>query len=109
MICPRETFAAACVLILAALVILLRSAPEPAAPSTSVQQARPPQPPRQSPHAPDDPRARIRARTQLVVVPATVKSDSGQLVPDLRAQEFRVLEDGVQQNLEDFSNEAFPP
>src|SRR2546426_7089544 len=80
MICPRETFAAACVLILVAPVILLQSAAEPAAPSANVKQARPPQPPRQSPQAPDDPRARIRARTELVVVPVTVKSDSGQLV-----------------------------
>ena len=108
MICPRETFAAACVLILVAPVILLQSAAEPAAPSANVKQARPPQPPRQSPQAPDDPRARIRARTELVVVPVTVKSDSGQLVPDLRREEFRVLEDGVEQELEVFSNEAFP-
>src|SRR5712692_5154288 len=104
MICPRETFAAACVLILAAPVILLQSPAEPAAPSTSVQQARPPQAPRQSPQAPDDPRARIRARTELVVVPVTVKSDSGQLVPDLRREEFRVLEDGVEQMLEVLPN-----
>src|SRR5437879_6983870 len=108
MICPRETFAAACVLILVAPVILPQSATEPAAPSTNVQQARPLQPPRQSPQAPDDPRARIRARAELVVVPVTVKSDSGQLVPDLRREEFRVLEDGVEQKLEVFSNEAFP-
>lgn len=56
----------------------------------------------------DDPRFRIRTTVALVVVPVTVKDAAGQAVLDLRREEFRVLEDGVEQQLELFSNDPFP-
>ena len=43
-----------------------------------------------------------------MVVPVTVKDSSGELVPDLRDDEFRVLEDGVEQKIAFFSTDAFP-
>ena len=52
--------------------------------------------------------ARIKSRSELVVVPVTVKDRRGVLVPDLRREEFRVLEDGIEQDIVLFSAEPFP-
>jgi Ca-activated chloride channel homolog len=59
--------------------------------------------PRQS-----DAQAKITVNTSLVVLPVTVKDRSGNLVPDLRRDEFRVFEDNVEQNIDVFTAEAFP-
>lgn len=56
----------------------------------------------------EDPRARIRTTVELVVVPVTVKDGTGNLVSDLREGEFRIFEDGVEQQISLFSVEAFP-
>lgn len=72
------------------------------------QLTEPPPPPEAPPLPSDDPRAVIRARVDLVVVPVTVKDSSGELVDDLREDEFRVLEDGVEQKVAFFSDDAFP-
>ena len=55
-----------------------------------------------------DPRARIRTTVSLVVVPVTVKDGAGELVTDLQQNDFRVLEDGVEQPIALFSVDAFP-
>jgi VWFA-related protein len=55
-----------------------------------------------------DPRARIRSTVELVVVPVTVKDARGNLVDDIRKEEFRIFEDDVEQRISSFSNEAFP-
>jgi VWFA-related protein len=55
-----------------------------------------------------DPRARIHTTVSLVVVPVTVKDSRGELVSDLQQNDFRVLEDGVEQPIALFSAEAFP-
>lgn len=55
-----------------------------------------------------DAQTRIRVNTSLVVLPVTVKDRAGNLVPDLRRNEFRVFEDNVEQNIEVFTAEAFP-
>ncbi len=57
---------------------------------------------------PQDAPARIKTRSELVVVPVTVKDGRGDLVPDLRRDEFRVLEDGVEQDIVLFSADPFP-
>ena len=63
----------------------------------------------QQPAAPqDDPRARIRATVELVVVPVTVKNAQGRLVGDIRLDEFRIFEDNVEQKVSLFSVEPFP-
>jgi VWFA-related protein len=51
---------------------------------------------------------KIRTRVELVVVPVTVKNAAGQLVSDIRAPEFRIFEDEVEQALEVFSVDPFP-
>ena len=53
-------------------------------------------------------RADIRARVELVVVPVTVKDGSGRLVAGIRREEFRIFEDGEEQEIALFSAEAFP-
>ena len=56
----------------------------------------------------DDPRFRIRTRVDLVVVPVTVKDAEGKFVLDIKRDEFRVFEDGVEQEISLFSVEPFP-
>jgi Ca-activated chloride channel homolog len=52
--------------------------------------------------------AKISVNSNLVILPVTVKDRSGNLVPDLRRDEFRVFEDNVEQRVEVFTAEAFP-
>jgi len=56
----------------------------------------------------EDPRSRIRSTVSLVVVPVTVKDATGEAVLDVRQDEFRIFEDGVEQEVELYSNEPFP-
>lgn len=102
MICPRKTLALGVALALA--FTLAKAAPLPAA---RTQQTEPLPPEPQGPPT-DDVRGVIRARVDLVVVPVTVKDSSGHLVEDLRDNEFRVLEDGVEQHIAFFSTDPFP-
>jgi VWFA-related protein len=60
-------------------------------------------PPRMS-----DLQARITVNSNLVILPVTVKDHSGELVPDLKRDEFRVFEDNVEQHIDMFTAEAFP-
>ncbi|MBI3668197.1 MAG: VWA domain-containing protein [Acidobacteria bacterium] len=82
MICPRKILAVGLALWLAA-------------PAAALQQQ-------------EDPRARIRTTVELVVVPVTVKDALGKPVLDIRPSEFRVLEDGTEQQITLFSVEPFP-
>src|SRR6266446_9596286 len=75
--------------------------PSPAPAQTAPQQD--PQPPQQV-----DGQARIRVPVNLVVVPVIVKDAAGRIVADLRKDEFRILEDRVEQRVSYFSAEAFP-
>src|SRR5882672_12517841 len=75
--------------------------PSPAPAQSAPQQD--PQPPQQV-----DGQARIRVPVNLVVVPVIVKDGAGRIVADLRRDEFRILEDKVEQRVSYFSAEAFP-
>jgi Ca-activated chloride channel family protein len=52
--------------------------------------------------------AKIVVNANLVVLPVTVKDRSGELVPDLHKDEFRIFEDSVEQSVDVFTAEAFP-
>lgn len=52
--------------------------------------------------------AKLVVNPTLVVVPVTVKDGNGNLVADLRKDEFRIFEDDVEQKLDVFTVEAFP-
>lgn len=77
-----------------------------AGPRGAAPQEQKPSPP--APQREEDPRARIRTVTELVVVPVTVKDSTGSTVPDLGRNDFRIFEDNVEQQLAVFSSEPFP-
>jgi VWFA-related protein len=69
-------------------------------------------PPPQSPSASSAPIAdsptRIVLNPTLVLLPVTVKDRSGNLVADLKRDEFRVFEDNIEQQITFFTADAFP-
>jgi Ca-activated chloride channel family protein len=71
---------------------------------TSSTQTQGPQPAAQQSEA----RTKISVNSDLVVLPVTVKDRSGNLVPDLQREEFRIFDDNVEQSIEVFTAEAFP-
>jgi VWFA-related protein len=65
-------------------------------------------PAKQRPSEQDDPQYRIRVRTELVVVPVSVKDPNGTLVTNIVQDEFRIFEDGVEQSVDVYSQDSFP-
>jgi Ca-activated chloride channel homolog len=94
---------------LAPLIYLAAQTPQSSGPSPASSPPSPSASMRQ-PTAPSlsDAQARITVNSNLVVLPVTVKDHSGELVPDLRRDEFRVFEDNVEQRIDVFTAEAFP-
>ena len=56
----------------------------------------------------NDTRNRIRVRSDLVIVPVTVKNREGNLIGDLQRDEFRVFCDDVEQQIIFFTSDPFP-
>jgi VWFA-related protein len=79
------------------------SPPAPSAPPASQQGQPGGSPPQQG-----GTRARIVARTDLVIVPVTVKDRQGQLIADLTKEDFRVFADDVEQQVILFDANSFP-
>lgn len=52
--------------------------------------------------------ARIRVTTSLTLVEATVRDRRGQVLGELTAEDFRVLEDGAEQKITHFSRDEIP-
>ncbi len=73
-------------------------------PQTANPQAGKPQNPKQG----SDARSAIVRRTELVIVPVTVKNRDGVLMGDLRRDEFRVYCDNVEQQIVFFTSDPFP-
>jgi hypothetical protein len=82
--------------------------PAPTQTQPPAQTAPPANRPGENPPRQSDVQARITVNTNLVVLPVTVKDKSGELVPDLKRDEFRVFEDNVEQHVDMFTAEAFP-
>jgi VWFA-related protein len=80
------------------------------APAPDATPNAPAQEPQRSPAGPppSEARAKIIVNSNLVILPVTVKDRSGNLVPDLSRDEFRVFEDNVEQKIDVFTAEAFP-
>jgi VWFA-related protein len=51
---------------------------------------------------------RVRITSDLVVLSVSVRDRAGNLVPDLRREQFRLLDDGVEQNIQVFAEESLP-
>jgi Ca-activated chloride channel homolog len=115
---PRKTvFGAGVALLLAPLVFVAAQNPvKPPKPNPDAQQQPAPtqtQPapanrPGENPQRQSETQARITVNSNLVILPVTVKDKSGELVPDLKRDEFRVFEDNVEQHIDMFTAEAYP-
>lgn len=53
-------------------------------------------------------RARIQTTTSVVLVPVTVKDRQGRLVGDLQRSDFRVFDDGIEQEINPFFSDPWP-
>jgi hypothetical protein len=107
----KIVFGTSVTLILAPLVYVAAQGPQSSAPAGSSTQAPAPASQVVRPPAPaslSDAQARITVNSNLVILPVTVKNRSGELVPDLRRDEFRIFEDNVEQRIDVFTAEAFP-
>jgi Ca-activated chloride channel homolog len=123
MICPRKILLAALApalgLLLAQTASVARQQPQQPAPPedrpTLGKRGNPNSgnqpPPPQSPNNNEPPLIQgpaIVNNVNLVVVPVTVKDGNNQLVADLRREEFRIFEDGVEQKISLFSVDTAP-
>jgi VWFA-related protein len=107
--CPRKILATALAVGLAGATMTILLAQETSGQAPTLQPRASQSPDSRAPdNQSQDSRARIVGRVSLVIVPVTVKNGAGELVTDLQQNDFRVLEDGVEQPLEVFSVEAFP-
>src|ERR1700722_19564897 len=93
---------------LAAGITMGRSLPQSGTPQSDTAPAgdAPPTSQQAAPPTNLNQRGTIRATVQLVVVPVTVKGPKGDLVAGIGPGEFRVFEDGVEQEISEFSAEA---
>src|ERR1700732_717525 len=77
--------------------------------SSGATQSVPPQrDPRASGVPQSEAQSKISVNSSLGILPVTVKHRSGNLVPDLQKDEFRIFEDNVEQKIDVFTAEAFP-
>ena len=65
------------------------------------------QQPQQKPEEPDD-SGTIKIDTSLVAIPVTALGRDGRYIPFLRKEDFRIYEDGVEQEIADFSPVTVP-
>ncbi|MGA8034450.1 MAG: VWA domain-containing protein [Candidatus Acidiferrales bacterium] len=85
------------------------SPPPSATPQIPAQSQTPePQTGTSKPMGQSDTRNRIRVRSDLVIVPVTVKNRDGALVGDLQRDEFRIFCDNVEQQIIFFTSDPFP-
>jgi Ca-activated chloride channel family protein len=80
--------------------------PPPAATEPQSAPARPGT--QQKPSQEGDTRSYIKVHTEVVVVPVTVKDRDGRLVGGLQAEDFRIFQDGQEQQILKFSADPFP-
>lgn len=105
----RQTLALATVIALALpLSGLTQQLPPPPPPVQPGQLAPPAQqtPPPQT--TPQQKPPTIISRSEEVLVPVTVKSGTGDMVTSLRKEDFRILEDGVEQRITNLKSDAVP-
>ncbi len=54
------------------------------------------------------PQTAVRITSDLVVLSVSVRDRAGNLVPDLRREQFRILDAGVEQEIKVFTEEGLP-
>jgi VWFA-related protein len=90
---------AACLLYGNAALAQSPDSPTPKVPPVTTPATSPPQ---------QAPTPRISTTTAIVVVPVTVKDRNGNLVADLKRDEFRVFEDNVEQEVQKVTSDPVP-
>ena len=83
-------------------------APPVQTPQPQTGESRPAPPPPQNSKQASDTRQAIKIRTNVVIVPVTVKNRDGQLIGDLQKDEFRVFCDNVEQQIVYFTSDPYP-
>lgn len=83
----------------AALLLVLAALSHPAL----AQRSSPTPPPKES-----EPEEIVRVETRLVTVPVTIRRGDGAYIDDLRREDFRVFEDGVEQQVAHFERGGEP-
>ena len=80
-------------------------------PGVSQQPPPPAKLPQQQPQLPlpEEPTTRIRVEANEVVVPVTVTDDKGRYVSNLKAEDFRILDEGKPQRIQFFSHTEKQP
>ena len=96
----RQTLALATVIALA-LPLSGRPQQNPPPPPTQTKTDQQSTPPQQKPPT-------IISRSEEVQVPVTVKDQNGEMVTSLRKEDFRILEDGVEQRIINLKSDAVP-
>jgi VWFA-related protein len=81
---------------------------QPASPTQVPQNPQAQKPQQSAAQQQGETRNRITTRTELVIVPVTVKNRDGQLLGDLQRDEFRVFSDGVEQQIVLFDSQPYP-
>src|SRR3977135_3283294 len=97
----KTLYFAGALLLVTFSTLLARQAPQPGS-APGAQGQNPQAPPQQGGVT------KIVVPVNQVIVPVIVKDGSGRLVPDLRKDDFRILEDDIEQRIGYFSAEAFP-
>ncbi len=100
---PRKTLLALCALALAAQAGVSFGAGRDAARPAQNSPAEAPAAPQEGSQGP----AIIKV-VNVVFVPVTVKDSAGHPVPGLRKEDFRILEDDVEQKIDGFKDEPYP-
>lgn len=83
-------------------------APAAQLPPAPSPQAPPPQPKPAAPGVPAQEPRKINIRVDQVIVPVLVRSESGDAVFGLTKQDFRIFDEGLEQEIEYFANEPVP-
>src|SRR6266403_4986605 len=96
----RAVPTAATLLLNVSLSVLAQDAPQ-SQPSQQTQQ--PPQPPQ--PQQPQQPQYRVHVTSELVLVHLVVRDKKGNLITDLKKEDFTLLEDGKRQTISSFDFE----
>ncbi len=96
----RAVLTAATLLLNVSLSVLAQDAPQ-SQPSQQTQQ--PPQPPQ--PQQPQQPQYRVHVTSELVLVNVVVRDKKGNLITDLKKEDFTLLEDGKRQAISTFDFE----
>lgn len=109
---PRKSLLWATLAVLMATHISVAQNPPPAAPppaGTPAPSSTPPSPAgNQKPATTPAPQSKISTTSTVVVVPVTVKDKTGNMVPGLRRDDFRVFEDKIEQKITELSADPRP-